>query len=51
MATIAEQMRTLGTKFEPTNGNNSKSDLKSPGGYRVKPSYDALRDHWAKKSK
>ena len=29
MATIAEQMRTLGTKFETT----SKSDLKSPKGY------------------
>ena len=29
MPTIAEQMRTLGTKFETT----SKSDLKSPKGY------------------
>ena len=29
MPTIAEQMQTLGTKFEPT----SKSDLKSPKGY------------------
>ena len=29
MATIAEQMRNLGTSFEST----SKSDLKSPGGY------------------
>ena len=29
MATIAEQMRTLGTKFE----QQARSDLKSPKGY------------------
>ena len=46
MATIAEQMRNLGTKFEPT----SKSDLKSPGGYRVQPAYDALGHYGARKA-
>ena len=46
MATIAEQMRNLGTKFEST----SKSDLKSPGGYRVKPAYDALGHYGARKA-
>jgi len=37
MATIAEQMRTLGTSFEST----SKSDLKSPGGYNKAAVRDA----------
>jgi hypothetical protein len=37
MATIAEQMRTLGTSFEST----SKSDLKSPGGYNKVAERDA----------
>ena len=37
MATIAEQMRNLGTKFEST----SKSDLKSPGGYNKAAVRDA----------
>ena len=50
MPTIAEQMQTLGTKFEPTNGNNSKSNLKSPGGYRVKPAYDALGHYGPRKA-
>ena len=38
MATIAEQMRTLGTKFETT----SKSDLKSPKGYNKAAVRDTL---------
>ena len=37
MATIAEQMRNLGTSFEST----SKSDLKSPGGYNKAAVRDA----------
>jgi len=37
MPTIAEQMKTLNAKFEPT----SKSDLKSPGGYNKAAVRDA----------